>query len=121
MILKDQYQTGADGLGGNDDFGQMSAWYIFSSFGFYPVAPGSTEYALGSPAINRATINLDNGNTFTVIANNQSAENVFVSKVELNGEVLKEPFIDHTDIMDGGELKFYMSSEPNKEIYRENK
>ncbi|PKD16404.1 sugar hydrolase [Salegentibacter salinarum] len=120
MILKDQYQTGADGLGGNDDFGQMSAWYIFSSFGFYPVAPGSTQYALGSPAISKATINLDNGNTFTVIADNQSAENVFVSKVELNGKVLDDPFIDHNDIMAGGELKFYMSSEPNKEIYREN-
>ena len=62
MVLKDQYQTGAGGLGGNDDFGQMSAWYIFSSLGFYPVAPGGEEYALGSPAINQATINLENVN-----------------------------------------------------------
>lgn len=118
MILKDQYQTGADGLGGNDDFGQMSAWYIFSSLGFYPVAPGSTEYALGSPAVNKAKINLENGNSFTIIAENQAAENVFVSKVELNGEVLKEPFINHSDIIGGGELKFYMTNKPNKEIYR---
>lgn len=118
MILKDQYQTGADGLGGNDDFGQMSAWYIFSSLGFYPVAPGSTEYALGSPAVNKAKINLENGNSFTIIAENQAAENVFVSKVELNGEVLKEPFINHNDIIGGGELKFYMTNKPNKEIYK---
>jgi predicted alpha-1,2-mannosidase len=117
MVLKDQYQTGADGLGGNDDFGQMSAWYIFSSFGFYPVAPGSTAYALGSPAVERAEIKLDNGEKFTIIAENQSAENVFVTKVELNGKVLESPFITHNDIMSGGQLKFYMSSEPNKDIY----
>lgn len=120
MILKDQYQTGADGLGGNDDFGQMSAWYIFSSLGFYPVAPGSTQYALGSPAIGEAKINLDNGNTFTVIAENQSDDNVFVKKVELNGTVLKKAFIEHQDIISGGELKFHMTNTPNEELYKNN-
>lgn len=120
MILKDQYQTGADGLGGNDDFGQMSAWYIFSSLGFYPVAPGSTQYALGSPAIGEAKINLENGNTFTVIAENQSDENVFVKKVELNGTVLKKAFIEHQDIISGGELKFHMTNTPNEELYKNN-
>lgn len=118
MILKDQYQNGPDGLGGNDDFGQMSAWYIFSSLGFYPVAPGSTEYALGSPAVNKAEINLGKGIKFRVIAENQSPQNVYVSRVELNGNQLNEPFIHHEDIMKGGELKFYMSSEPNKDIYK---
>jgi predicted alpha-1,2-mannosidase len=117
MVLKDQYQTGADGLGGNDDFGQMSAWYIFSALGFYPVAPGSEEYALGSPAINEATINLDNGNTFKVTAQNQSEENVFVEKVELNGKQLQTPFIKHAEIMKGGELKFYMANTPNRKLY----
>ncbi|MGI0106176.1 GH92 family glycosyl hydrolase [Salinimicrobium sp. WS361] len=117
MVLKDQYQTGADGLGGNDDFGQMSAWYIFSSLGFYPVAPGSEDYALGSPGVNQATINLENGNTFRVIAENQSEENVFVEKVELNGKKLESPFINHHDVMKGGELKFYMASTPNRELY----
>ena len=121
MILKDQYQTGADGLGGNDDFGQMSAWYIFSSLGFYPVAPGSTQYALGSPAIKEAIISLDNGNTFTVIAENQSDKNVFVEKVELNGKVLQEAFIEHEDLMNGGELKFYMADTPNQKLYKRNK
>lgn len=121
MILKDQYQTGADGLGGNDDFGQMSAWYIFSSLGFYPVAPGSTQYALGSPAIKEAIISLDNGNTFTVFAENQSDKNVFVEKVELNGKVLQEAFIEHEDLMNGGELKFYMADTPNQKLYKRNK
>ena len=120
MILKDQYKNGPDGLGGNDDFGQMSAWYIFSSFGFYPVAPGSEEYALGSPALDKATINLENGNTFTIVAEHQSDNNVFVDKVELNGKVLTRPFINHSDIMKGGELKFYMTSKPNTGLYTKN-
>lgn len=117
MILKDQYKTGPDGLGGNDDFGQMSAWYIFSSFGFYPVAPGSTQYALGSPALDKATINLENGKTFTIIAADQSDVNVFVEKVELNGRALTRPFIDHSDILKGGELRFFMTNKPNPNLY----
>lgn len=117
MILKDQYKTGPDGLGGNDDFGQMSAWYIFSSFGFYPVAPGSTQYALGSPALDKATINLENGKTFTIIAEDQSDVNVFVEKVELNGRALTRPFIDHSDILKGGELRFFMTNKPNPILY----
>ncbi len=117
MILKEKYQTGADGLSGNDDFGQMSAWYIFSSLGFYPVAPGSVDYALGSPAIKAAEIQLENGKTFRIIAKNQSDKNVYVKKVELNGKELTRPFIQHSDIMDGGELKFYMSSKPNKKLF----
>lgn len=117
MILKKKYRNGADGLSGNDDFGQMSAWYIFSTLGFYPVAPGSVEYAIGSPAISQASIQLDNGNTFKVIAKNQSEKNVYVKKVELNGKELSQPFIKHEDIMKGGELKFWMSSKPNKKLF----
>ncbi|MEO2062869.1 MAG: GH92 family glycosyl hydrolase [Christiangramia sp.] len=117
MILKMKYMNGADGLSGNDDFGQMSAWYIFSTLGFYPVAPGSVDYAIGSPAISEATLNLDNGKTFTVTAKNQSDKNVYVKKVELNGKELTEPFIQHDDIMNGGELKFWMSSKPNKQLF----
>ncbi|WP_373056487.1 GH92 family glycosyl hydrolase [Zunongwangia sp. H14] len=118
MILKMKYKNGADGLSGNDDFGQMSAWYIFSTLGFYPVAPGSVDYAIGSQAISEATLNLDSGNTFKVIAQNQSDKNVYVKKVELNGKELTEPFIQHQDIMKGGELKFWMSSKPNKKLYQ---
>ncbi|WP_308992383.1 GH92 family glycosyl hydrolase [Mariniflexile litorale] len=118
MILDEKYKTGADGLSGNDDFGQMSAWYIFSSLGFYPVAPGSVDYALGSPSISNAVINLDNGNTFQITAKNQSAKNVYVEKVELNGKVLKRPFITHDVLMSGGNLIFYMSEKPNLKLYK---
>lgn len=117
MILKRMYQNGADGLGGNDDFGQMSAWYIFSSLGFYPVAPGSDEYALGSPLMKKAIFNLENGKIFEVATQNQSDKNVFVSKVILNGKELKTPFIKHSDIINGGKITFYMSSKPNKKGY----
>jgi len=91
MILKKIYKTGPDSLGRNDDFGQMSAWYIFRSLGNYPVAPESENYALGSPAIKEAILNLKNGNTFEIIAENQSYVNVFVDKVKLNGKVLNKP------------------------------
>jgi predicted alpha-1,2-mannosidase len=109
MILKNQYHTGADGLGGNDDTGQMSAWYIFSTIGFYPVAPGSPVYQIGSPAVNAATIHLENGKTFSIEAKNQSDKNVFVEKVELNGKPLNRLYITHDEIMKGGKMVFYMS------------
>ncbi|MBB4803118.1 putative alpha-1,2-mannosidase [Flavobacterium nitrogenifigens] len=117
MILKKMYRNGADGLGGNDDFGQMSAWYIFSSLGFYPVAPGSDEYALGSPLMKNAILNLENGKTFEVATVNQSDKNVFVSKVLLNGKEFSRPFLKHEDVMNGGKITFYMSSKPNKKNY----
>lgn len=118
MILKAMYKPTEDGLGGNDDFGQMSAWYIFSSLGFYPVAPGSPVYALGSPAIQDAKIQLENGKVFEVVVENQSEENVFVDKVTLNGKPLHTPFIKHSDIKQGGRLHFYMTSRPNKGWYK---
>jgi len=117
MILKKMYRNGADGLGGNDDFGQMSAWYIFSSLGFYPVAPGSDEYALGSPLMKNTVLNLENGKTFEVETVNQSDKNVFVSKVLLNGKQLEKPFLKHADVINGGKITFYMSSKPNKKSY----
>jgi predicted alpha-1,2-mannosidase len=112
MILKKQYQATPDGLGGNDDCGQMSAWYLFSTLGFYPIAPGSGEYSLGSPAIREAEINLENGKTFRVEARDQKAENVYVKKVELNGKQLNRLFITHDEILAGGTLVFYMSAKP---------
>jgi len=118
MILKKMYRNGADGLGGNDDFGQMSAWYIFSSLGFYPVAPGSDEYALGSPLMKKAVFNLENEKTFEVETVNQSDKNVFVSKVLLNGKQLEKPFLKHSDIINGGKITFYMSAKPNKKNYQ---
>jgi len=110
MILPIMYKPTPDGLGGNDDTGQMSAWYIFSSLGFYPVAPGSDQYATGSPAVDGATINLENGKTFTIHVQNQGSKNVYVQKMVLNGKVLNSPSISHSDIMNGGELTFYMDN-----------
>ncbi|WP_344851040.1 GH92 family glycosyl hydrolase [Pedobacter jeongneungensis] len=113
-ILNMQYKPTADGLGGNDDCGQMSAWYMFSSLGFYPVAPGSDVYSLGSPLVNNAVINLENGKTFTVEAIKQSDKNVYVEKVLLNGKEITDHKIKHADITNGGKLTFYMSPKPKK-------
>ncbi|KLT63790.1 GH92 family glycosyl hydrolase [Pedobacter sp. BMA] len=113
-ILNMQYKPTADGLGGNDDCGQMSAWYMFSSMGFYPVAPGSDVYSLGSPLVDKAIINLENGKNFTVEAINQSAKNVYVQKVMLNGKEITSHQIKHADIINGGKLSFYMSAKPKK-------
>ena len=112
-ILETKYKPRPDGLSGNDDCGQMSAWYIFSSLGFYPVAPGSVIYYLGSPLVKSATINLENGSKFTIEARNQSVNNVYVKRVLLNGKLLHFPYITHYDIMSGGNLVFEMSSKPH--------
>ncbi|POY36683.1 sugar hydrolase [Solitalea longa] len=114
MILKHQYKPTPDGLGGNDDCGQMSAWYIFTSLGFYPVAPGSDEYSIGSPAVKSAELQLENGKTFSIATVNQSEKNVYVQKIELNGKPLTGYTVKHSDIMNGGKLVFYMSAKPKK-------
>lgn len=114
MILKKMYQPKSDGLGGNDDCGQMSAWYIFTSLGFYPVCPGSDQYILGSPAVKQASLQLENGKTFTIEAPGQSDKNVYVQKVTLNGQPLLNNAISHADIMNGGKLVFYMGAKPKK-------
>src|SRR5699024_1980553 len=106
-ILDHQYQNAPDGLHGNDDTGQMSAWYSLSSLGFYPVAPGSEEYAIGSPAVKKAVLNLKSGKTLTIKAIDQSPENVYVEKVLLNGEEIKDFTLTHRQLMAGGQLKFY--------------
>jgi predicted alpha-1,2-mannosidase len=109
MILKKMYKPTPDGLGGNDDTGQMSAWYIFTTLGFYPVAPGSDHFSIGSPAINKATINLENGKTFTIDVKNQGGKNVYVRKMLLNGQPLNRLYITQSEIMNGGTLTFFMS------------
>lgn len=113
-ILEMQYKSTPDGLGGNDDTGQMSAWYILSSLGFYPVAPGSEDYAIGSPAINNAVLTLENGKNFEIEAINQSPENVYVQKILLNGKEIKNFTLKHSDIMNGGKIVFYMSNKSKK-------
>ena len=113
MIMDTMYGPTVEGLCGNDDAGQMSAWYIFSSLGFYPVTPGSLNYALGSPLIKEAVIHLENGKDLSIIANNQSKENIYVKSVKVNGIVIKENLISHTDIENGGTLIFEMTNKKN--------
>lgn len=112
MIMNKMYGTGPDGLCGNDDAGQMSAWYIFSALGFYPLCPGSDEYAIGSPLIKSASFSPGNGKTFNIETIRQSEENIYVQKVVLNGKTLKEPVLKHKHILDGGTLVFYMNDTP---------
>lgn len=114
QIIDTQYKPAPDGLVGNDDLGQMSAWLLFSSLGFYPVAPASNEYVIGRPFVDQATLNLPNGKQFRVIAENMSEKNRYVSRVLLNGRLLNHSYLLHEEIMNGGELKFIMSARPNK-------
>jgi predicted alpha-1,2-mannosidase len=112
MILKNQYRPTVDGLGGNDDCGQMSAWYLFSALGFYPVAPGSNQYALGSPVIKTAAIKLENGRTLKIDAVNQSDKNVYVKNVKVNGKFLNRKYVTYAELMAGGTIAFEMSDKP---------
>jgi predicted alpha-1,2-mannosidase len=113
MIMKKMYQARPDGLGGNDDCGQMSAWYIFSALGFYPVAPGSGEYVIGSPLVVSAALKLKNAagkdTLLTIKAQNQSEKNVHVARVLFNGRPVKNRRIKHSELIEGGELVFVMS------------
>lgn len=111
-ILGSMYANAPDGLCGNDDCGQMSAWYIFSALGFYPVCPGSDEYALGSPLVKYADVQLDNNKMLTIIAENQSQENIYVNEVLWNGKVIDNYKILHSDLAKGGVLVFRMSKAP---------
>ncbi len=111
MIMDTMYGPGVEGLCGNDDAGQMSAWYIFSSLGFYPVTPGSDRYALGSPNVKNAILNLENGNTLEIQTINQSMKNVYVKSLKINGKTIERNYILHSEIMNGGTFVFEMSSE----------
>jgi predicted alpha-1,2-mannosidase len=114
QIVDSQYKPTPDGLAGNDDLGQMSAWLVFTGLGFYPVTPGSLEYVIGRPFVDRATLNLPNGKRFTVVANGLSEANRYVGAVTLNGAPLTRAFLTHGEIMAGGELRFTMQATPNK-------
>ena len=115
QIVDTMYRSVPDGLCGNDDCGQMSAWYIFSVLGFYPVVPGSNEYVIGSPCVNKAVINLENGKQFKIEAKNLTDKNIYIQSVTLNGENYHNGFINHKDIINGGGIVFNMGPQPNKE------
>ncbi|AJP73991.1 GH92 family glycosyl hydrolase [Sphingomonas hengshuiensis] len=114
QIVGSQYKPTPDGLSGNDDLGQMSAWLVFTALGFYPVAPGSNQYVIGRPFVDRAVLTLPNGKRFTVVASGLSDANRYVGKVTLNGRPLPRGYLRHEELVAGGELRFTMQPRPNR-------
>ena len=113
QILTTLYQNAPDGISGNEDCGQMSAWYVLSSLGFYSVTPSSNQYIIGTPLFPKATINLESGKSFTVIAENISETNKYIASATLNGIDLNKSYLNHTDIVNGGNLVFKMTNSPS--------
>ena len=118
-INNELYTDKPDGLSGNEDCGQMSAWHIFSSLGFYPVNPSNGAYVFGSPLFDKASIALPENKKFTIIAKENSDQNIYIQSVELNGKDYKYSYITHKDIVKGGELIFNMGPKPNKNFGKE--
>ena len=118
-INNELYTDKPDGLSGNEDCGQMSAWHIFSSLGFYPVNPSNGAYVFGSPLFDKASIALPENKKFTIIAKENSDHNIYIQSVELNGKDYKYSYITHKDIVKGGELIFNMGPKPNKNFGKE--
>lgn len=112
-ILSEMYQPTPEGIIGNEDCGQMSAWYILSSLGIYPVCPGSNEFAITTPLFEKATIKLANGKILKITANNPQ-KNIYIDKVSLNGKEISVNYITYDELMQGGELKFTLNSSPNE-------
>jgi len=113
QILDEQYTHLPDGLSGNEDCGQMSAWYVLSAMGFYSVTPGLDYYTIGTPLFEKATLNLENGSAFTIVANNVSDDNIYIQSATLNDKIFEHSFIKHSDIIKGGTLFFEMGSSPS--------
>jgi len=114
-VLDKLYNYTPDGYCGDEDNGQTSAWYVFSALGFYPVTPGTDEYVFGSPLFTKMTLNFENGKKLVIRAPGNSKENIYVQSIKLNGGVMKENYIKHTQLTKGGTLIFQMGSEPEKE------
>lgn len=114
QIVESQYKPTPDGLAGNDDLGQMSAWLVFTGLGFYPVAPGSNQYVIGRPFVSRAAITLPDGKHFTVVTDGLSDAHPYVGSVTLNGKPLTRSYITDEEVRAGGELRFVMQAQPNK-------
>ena len=117
-VMDSLYHSGPAGLCGNEDMGQMSAWYVLSAMGFYPVAPGQNVYSIGSPEFSKVTIHLDksfgNAGKFVIETRNNSRENKYIQSATLNGKPFNKPWFDHSEIKNGGTLIFSMGAEPNK-------
>lgn len=113
LILDSLFHDRPDGLSGNDDCGQMSAWYVLSAIGLYPVTPGMPHYSIGSPLFDKATIHLENGKQFVIHADQNSRRNKYIQSATLNGSLHKANHVNHDDLMQGGELQFVMGHAPN--------
>lgn len=113
-MLNEMYLNQPDGLSGNEDVGQMSAWYILSSVGLYQVDPVGGRFVIGSPLFDKATVNVGGGKTFTVVAKNNSDKNIYVQSARLNGKTLKNSYVDFNDIRHGGTLELVMGPKPSK-------
>ncbi len=116
QILNEMYKDTPDGICGNEDCGQMSAWYILSSLGFYQVNPANGVFVFGSPLFSKAKINLENGNKFIITTTNQSKDNIYIQSATLNGSPITRTYITYQEMMKGGELTFVMGNTPNKEF-----
>ncbi|TXK37667.1 glycoside hydrolase family 92 protein [Pontibacter qinzhouensis] len=114
QIMQQMYQATPDGISGNEDCGQMSAWYVFSAMGFYPVNPAEGIYVIGSPLFEEVSINLKGGKRFLVVANQVSDKNIYIQSATLNGKPLNRSFISHKEVVEGGTLIVEMGSQPNK-------
>ena len=112
-VFSEMYRDGLDGLSGNEDVGQMSAWYVLSSMGLYQVEPAGGRYIIGSPLFDSVEMNVGNGRTFKVTARNNSAENIYVQSAKLNGKKYTKSYVDFKDIVCGGELELVMGSQPS--------
>ena len=113
-VMYNLYFNDPDGLSGNEDCGQMSAWFILNSMGFYQVCPGKPIYSIGRPMFDKTSVKLKDGKEFIIIAHNNSRENKYIQSMTLNGKVLDEPFFTHSDITNGGVLEFVMGNKPKK-------
>lgn len=116
QVLKEQYHADVDGLSGNEDCGQMSAWYILNSLGFYQVAPGKPVYSIGRPWFPHASVNLPGGKKIDITVNNYSKDNKYIRSVTLNGRELTEPFFTHADIADGAVFVYEMTDQPTEAL-----
>lgn len=114
-VLTKLYTPAPDGYCGDEDNGQTSAWYVFSALGFYPVAPATNQYVIGSPLFDKAKLHLQNGNTFTITSDGNGKNNPYIQSAQLNGEAFDQTWIGTETIQNGGELHFKMGSEPNRD------
>jgi predicted alpha-1,2-mannosidase len=112
-ILHTMYSTNPDGLSGNEDCGQMSAWYVLSALGIYQIAPGNPYYELGRPLMDKATMTFENGNILNITVRDNSKENKYIQSISLNGIILERFYLSHEELKAGGELSYSMGSEPN--------